>query len=67
VSRHHEAHGLRYAPSLDGIRALAVFAVVAYHIGTTSDATVLPGGFIGVEIFFVLSGYLFTSLLIVEA
>ena len=67
MSRPPEAHGLRYAPGLDGIRALAVFAVVAYHIGTTSNATVLPGGFIGVDIFFVLSGYLITSLLVVEA
>jgi peptidoglycan/LPS O-acetylase OafA/YrhL len=59
--------GLRYAPGLDGVRALAVFAVVAYHIGTTSNAVVLPGGFLGVDIFFVLSGYLITSLLVTEA
>jgi Acyltransferase family len=58
---------LRHAPGLDGIRALAVCAVVAYHLGTTSKATVLPGGFLGVDIFFVLSGYLITSLLVVEA
>ncbi|HEY7226108.1 MAG TPA: acyltransferase family protein [Micromonosporaceae bacterium] len=58
--------GLRYAPGLDGVRALAVFAVVAYHIGTTSAAIVLPGGYLGVDVFFVLSGYLITSLLIVE-
>src|SRR5258705_2741791 len=62
-----EPHGLRYAPGLDGVRALAVAAVVAYHLGTTSGATVLPGGFLGVDVFFVLSGYLITSLLIVEA
>ncbi len=61
-----QGHGLRYAPGLDGVRALAVFAVVAYHIGTTSSSTVLPGGFLGVDVFFVLSGYLITSLLIVE-
>ena len=67
MSRSAEAHGLRYAPGLDGIRALAVFAVFAYHIGTTSSSIVLPGGFMGVDIFFVLSGYLITSLLMVEA
>ena len=59
-------HGFRYAPGLDGVRALAVFAVLAYHIGTTSASTVLPGGFLGVDVFFVLSGYLITSLLVVE-
>jgi peptidoglycan/LPS O-acetylase OafA/YrhL len=58
---------LRYSPGLDGVRALAVTAVVAYHIGTTSGAAVLPGGFLGVDVFFALSGYLITSLLIVEA
>lgn len=67
MSRTAEAHGLRYAPGLDGIRALAVFAVFAYHIGTTSSSVVLPGGFLGVDLFFVLSGYLITSLLMVEA
>ena len=66
MPRTPEGHGLRYAPGLDGVRALAVFAVVAYHIGTTSASTVLPGGFLGVDVFFVLSGYLITSLLIVE-
>jgi peptidoglycan/LPS O-acetylase OafA/YrhL len=66
VSRAPAEHGLRYAPGLDGIRAFAVAAVVAYHIGTTSGAVVLPGGFLGVDVFFVLSGYLITSLLVVE-
>ena len=47
-----------YRPSLDGVRAVAVGAVIAYHLGAP-----LPGGFLGVDVFFVLSGYLITSLL----
>jgi len=53
---------LPYQPALDGVRGLAVFAVLAYHAG-------LPwarGGFLGVDAFFVLSGYLITSLLLTE-
>ena len=57
----------RYAPGLDGVRALAVLAVVSYHLGTTGGPGALRGGFLGVDVFFVLSGYLITSLLIVEA
>src|SRR5664280_1156207 len=49
-------------PALDGIRALAVSAVVIYHLG----ASWLPGGFLGVDVFFVLSGFLITSLLLDE-
>ncbi|MFJ7732665.1 acyltransferase family protein [Lysinibacillus sp. NPDC097231] len=47
----------RYIPGLDGIRALAVLAVIAYHFNFTWAS----GGFLGVDIFFVLSGYLITS------
>ncbi|MGN6198386.1 acyltransferase family protein, partial [Humibacter sp.] len=47
-------------PGLDGLRALAVVAVIAYHYVPTA----LPGGFIGVDVFFVISGFLITSLLI---
>jgi peptidoglycan/LPS O-acetylase OafA/YrhL len=53
---------LGYRPALDGIRALAVVAVFAYHAG-------LPwarAGFLGVDVFFVLSGYLITSVLLTE-
>ena len=51
---------LTYRPALDGLRGLAVLAVVAFHF----DA--LPGGYLGVDLFFVLSGFLITSLLLGE-
>lgn len=53
---------LRYLPGLDGLRALAVVAVLAYHGGVAS----FGGGFLGVEVFLVISGYLITSLLLAE-
>ncbi|MBO0810120.1 MAG: acyltransferase, partial [Actinobacteria bacterium] len=48
------------APGLDGVRALAVLAVMAFHEGMRAA----PGGFLGVDIFFVLSGFLITDLLV---
>ena len=53
---------LPYTPGLDGLRALAVVAVMVYH----ANHQWLGGGFLGVEVFFVLSGYLITLLLIGE-
>ncbi|GLI10902.1 acyltransferase [Paenibacillus tyrfis] len=52
----------RYMPGIDGLRALAVLAVIAYHL----HPGWVPGGLLGVGIFFVLSGYLITDLLIAE-
>ncbi len=53
---------ISYVPALDGIRAFAVAAVIIYHLNNSW----LPGGLLGVDVFFVLSGYLITSLLISE-
>lgn len=51
---------LTYVPGLDGLRGAAVAAVLAFHAGR------LKGGYLGVDLFFVLSGYLITSLLLLE-
>jgi peptidoglycan/LPS O-acetylase OafA/YrhL len=53
---------LSYLPGLDGLRAFAVIAVLLYH----AELTWIRGGFLGVEVFFVISGYLITTLLLSE-
>tara|TARA_B110000977_G_scaffold1453_1_gene2056 strand:- start:193 stop:2175 length:1983 start_codon:yes stop_codon:yes gene_type:complete len=53
---------INYRPEIDGLRAIAVFSVITYH----ARDTFLPGGFLGVDIFFVISGYLITSLILKE-
>ena len=55
-------HAFGYRPALDGLRAVAVLAVIGYHLGFRQ----IQGGFVGVDLFFVLSGYLITSLLLIE-
>ena len=52
--------GIQHIPAIDGLRAVAVAAVVFYHLGFAW----IPGGFLGVDLFFVISGYVITRLLI---
>jgi len=54
------SRGLRYIPAIDGLRAVAVIAVMLYHLGFKW----IPGGFLGVDLFFVISGYVITRLLL---
>lgn len=51
---------IQYIPAIDGLRALAVIAVMFYHLGFSW----IPGGFLGVDLFFVISGYVITRLLL---
>src|SRR5262245_15019577 len=60
--RSEEAGGFGYRPALDGVRGLAIGAVLLFHGGVSF----LRGGFLGVDAFFVLSGFLITSLLLAE-
>jgi peptidoglycan/LPS O-acetylase OafA/YrhL len=52
--------GIRHISSIDGLRAIAVTAVVLYHLGISW----IPGGFLGVDLFFVISGYVITRLIL---
>ena len=52
--------GIRYIPAIDGLRGVAVVAVMLYHLGFSW----IPGGFLGVDLFFVISGYVITRLLL---
>jgi peptidoglycan/LPS O-acetylase OafA/YrhL len=57
VLDHEPRRGFR--PDIEGLRAVAVLAVVLYHAGVPG----LPGGYVGVDVFFVVSGFLITDLL----
>ena len=53
---------MKYRKEIDGIRAVAVLVVILYHAGFA----IFSGGFVGVDIFFVISGYLITSIIVDE-
>jgi peptidoglycan/LPS O-acetylase OafA/YrhL len=54
-----DSHAIGYRPDIDGLRAISVLAVVFYHL----ERGFVPGGYLGVDIFFVISGYLITSII----
>lgn len=62
MSTQDHARLINYRPEIDGLRALAVATVIIFH----ALPLALPGGFVGVDVFFVISGYLITSLLAAE-
>src|SRR5210317_1210639 len=53
---------MKYRPEIDGLRAIAVVPVILFHAGFKS----FSGGFVGVDVFFVISGYLITTIIIDE-
>jgi len=50
---------MKYRPDIDGLRAISVIGVIIYHL----DKNLLPGGFLGVDVFFVISGYLISQII----
>ena len=53
---------MKYQPHIDGLRAVAVMAVILFHFGVPG----FQGGYVGVDVFFVISGYLITKLILDE-
>ena len=58
---------IKYRPDIDGLRAIAVISVIIYHSKIKIfNINFFSGGFLGVDIFFVISGYLITSIILTE-
>ena len=58
---------INYRPDIDGLRAIAVISVIFYHADNSiNNFKILSGGFVGVDIFFVISGFLITSIILKE-
>lgn len=58
---------ISYRPDIDGLRAIAVISVIFYHADNSiNNLKILSGGFVGVDIFFVISGFLITSIILKE-
>lgn len=53
---------IKYRPEIDGLRAIAVISVILFHF----NHHWLPGGFLGVDVFFVISGYLITKIIVTD-
>src|SRR5262245_35517603 len=53
---------IKYRPEIDGLRCLAVVAVILFHV----KKPLIPGGYLGVDVFFVISGFLITSIILHE-